>query len=134
MSVSKDTLLRTMAWIGLGLLIGIGFGLFFGWAVWPIEYTEADPTVLEEAYERDYTVLIATAYSSGRDLTLANQRLASLGKEDPAGWLLSVTVNHILDEDDENEIRHLVLLSRDLGLYSPAMEPYLEEIDADTGQ
>ena len=131
MPVSRETLLRTMAWIGLGLLLGIGFGLIFGWAVWPIEYTEADPTVLEEAYQRDYTVLIATAYSSDRDLAAANQRLATLGKEDPAGWLLSVTVSQILDEGDENEIRHLVLLASDLGLYSPAMEPYLEEIDVD---
>lgn len=120
-------LLRVVLWLSLGVILGIASGLLLGWVVWPIEFTEADPTVLEESYQQDYTVMIATAYSLDEDLNGARQRLSKLGKQDPNAWLLSVTVNHILNQSDETEIRYLVQLASDLGLYSPAMDPYLTD-------
>lgn len=120
-----ERLLRIVFWLGAGLILGLGTGLILGWVVWPIEFTEADPTVLEDSYRRDYTVMIAAAYSLDEDLNVARQRLHSLGKADGNAWLLSVTVDYILAEGDETEIRHLVRLADDLGLYSPAMEPFL---------
>ena len=116
---------RGIGWIGLGLLFGAGLGLFLGWVAWPVEFTEADPTILEESFQRDYTVMIASTYALERDLPAARRRLASLGKADANGWLLDQIVAHILENGDETEIRHLVLLARDLGLSSPAMTPYL---------
>lgn len=121
-------LLRVVLWLSLGAILGIAAGLLLGWAVWPIEFTEADPTVLEEGYQRDYTVMIATAYSFDEDLNAARQRLNTLGRADANAWLLSVTVDHILNRADENEIRYLVRLANDVGLYSPVMDPYLAEL------
>jgi hypothetical protein len=123
--------LRIVVWLGLGIILGIAVGLLIGWVVWPIEFSEADPTVLEDSYQHEYTVMIASAYSLNQDPNLARQRLQSLGKEDVDGWLLSVTVNHILAGADEMEIEHLVKLCTDFGLYSPAMDPYL--IDGESG-
>jgi hypothetical protein len=116
---------RNILWIALGLLFGVGLGLFLGWVAWPTEFTEADPTILEENYQRDYTVMIAAAYSLDGDLPAARRRLAALGKEDSAAWLLDQVVAHILENQNETEIRQLVLLARDMGLSSPAMTPYL---------
>lgn len=116
---------KGIVWIVLGLLIGVALGLFLGWVAWPVEFTEADPTILEESYQRDYTVMIASTYALDGDLPAARQRLARLGKEDSNAWLLDQMVAHILENGDETEIRHLVLLARDLGLSSPAMTPYL---------
>ena len=107
--------------------MGIASGLLVGWVVWPIEFTEANPTVLEESYQQDYTMMIATVYSLDEDLSGARQRLSSLGKQDSNAWLLSVTVDHILNQSNESEIRNLVKLANDLGLYSPAMDPYLTD-------
>ncbi|MGD2050426.1 MAG: hypothetical protein PVH03_13065 [Chloroflexota bacterium] len=121
-------LLRIGLWLSLGVILGLASGLLLGWVVWPIEFTEADPTVLEETYQQDYTVMIATAYSLDQDLNEARQRLSRLGKQDSNAWLLSVTVDHILKQSDETEIRHLVQLANDLGLYSPAMDPYLADL------
>ncbi len=120
-------ILRAVAWIGLGLLIGMGAGLLLGWVVWPLEFTEADPTILEDSYQHDYTVMIASAYALDGDINLARRRLGYLGMDDINAWLLSVTVDHILAGNDEVEIRHLVDLAGDMGLYSPAMDPYLPE-------
>jgi hypothetical protein len=117
--------LRNISWIALGLLCGAFVGLFLGWVAWPTEFTEADPTILEERYQRDYTVMIAATYAVDGDLPAARSRLDTLGKEDSSAWLLDQVVAHILENQDHTEIRHLVLLARDMGLSSPAMAPYL---------
>lgn len=116
---------RVIGWIALGLLIGAGLGLVIGWVVWPIEYVEADPTVLEDSYFDDYVLMIASAYSLDEDLNLARRRLSSLGLEDLNAWYLSFTVDQILGDADETDIVFLVKLADGLGLNSPVMEPYL---------
>ena len=133
MASGWQKVLRVVIWLGLGIILGAAVGLLLGWVVWPIEVTEADPTVLEDSYQVDYTVMIASAYALDQDPLIARQRLNTLGMEDMNGWLLSVTVDHILSGGDETEIRHLVKLATDLGLYSPAMDPYLIDVEAGEG-
>ena len=128
MSGRSRGVLRIILWLAVGALIGVAFGSLVGWVIWPIEFTEADPTVLEESYKRDYTIMIATAYELDGDLNLAQRRLASLGTGDAEGWLLTVTVDHILSDGQDFEIRQLVRLADDLGLHSPLMAPYLDEL------
>jgi hypothetical protein len=118
---------RIVLWLAVGIAIGGVTGLVVGWVIWPIEFTEADPTVLEESYQREYTVMIAAAYDLDGDLISARRRLASLGQDDADEWLLGVTVDYILEERDEDEIRQLVKLANDLGLESPLMAPYVED-------
>ncbi len=115
---------RVIGWLAIGLFLGASLGLLLGWVVWPTEFTEADPTVLEEKYQLDYTLMIASTYWIEEDIGSARQRLESLGQEDYIGWFRRVTIDHILNGADESQIRHLVKLSADLGIYSPAMEPY----------
>jgi hypothetical protein len=117
--------LRIVLWLVVGAAIGVAAGFLVGWVIWPIEFTEADPTVLEESYQRDYTVMIAAAYDLDGDLLLARRRLASLGKDDLDGWLLSVIVES-LDREDEVQTRQLVHLASVLGVESPVMAPFLD--------
>ena len=110
----------------LGVIIGFGLGLFGGWVVWPTEFTEANPAILQEAYRRDYIIMTASAYAVDNNLTLAQQRLAELGPT-ASDELLSVMIRAILQDENQIEIRQLVQLAVDLGLSSPAMEPYLPQ-------
>jgi hypothetical protein len=117
--------LGTMAWLTAGLLAGILLGLLVGWVLWPTQFTDADLTVLQESYRRDYTVMIAANYAADSDLMGARRRLFQLGESDPEAWLLAVTVETILQGANAADAQHLVRLCQDLGLYSPLMEPYL---------
>jgi hypothetical protein len=120
-----DRIPRIVGWLALGLLLGAGLGLVIGWVVWPLEYVEADPTILEDSYFDDYVVMIASAYSLEEDLSLARERLNGMGSGNVDSWYLQFTVDQILAGADETNLYFLVKLASDLGLYSPVMEPYL---------
>ncbi len=118
--------LRDPLMVILGLAIGAGLGLYLGWVAWPTEFTDANPSVLQESYRQDYVRMIAATYAADGNLDTAQQRLASLG-EDGKGTLLSVTIDAILLGENELEIRRLVSLAADLDISSPAMTPYLTD-------
>jgi hypothetical protein len=116
--------LRIMGLVSIGLVAGAGLGLYLGWVAWPTEFTDANPSVLQESYRRDYALMIAAAYAVDGDLSAAQRRVTSLG-EDGQDFLFSLLLDMILRGDNEAEIRPVARLAADLGLYSPAMEPYL---------
>lgn len=117
-------LLHLISLVAVGLAVGIGLGLYLGWVAWPTEFTNANPSVLQESYRRDYLNMIATAYALDNDLPAAQQQIASLGANGPQ-FLLDTTIDLILLPGDEAEIRRLVQLAADLEMSSPAMLPYL---------
>jgi hypothetical protein len=118
--------LRPFLIIIIGLALGIGLGLYLGWVAWPTEFTDANPSILQESYRHDYVRLIADAYTADNNLPAAQRRVANLG-EDGLDAVLSVTLDTILQGEDEADIRRLVKLAAALGLSSPAMTPFLPE-------
>jgi hypothetical protein len=118
---------KPIIWLALGLLIGAGMGALIGWVVWPTQFTEADPTVLQESYQQDYATMIAANYALDGDLVGARRRLFQLGVDNLEGWLLDLTVATILSGTAEQDAIFLVNLCRDLEIYSPLMEPYLTD-------
>ena len=114
----------TPIFILLGLAIGVGLGLAIGWVFWPTEFTDANPTVLEDRYRRDYVLLIADSYALDNNLAAARQRIEQLGEDGPQ-YVLQVLIEMILRQDDEAAIRRLTRLASDIGQYTPAMDPYL---------
>ncbi|MGH2538240.1 MAG: hypothetical protein ACRDHL_12655 [Candidatus Promineifilaceae bacterium] len=117
---------RALLSFAIGLLVGLGAGLFLGWVAWPIEVSEASPLALAASYQRDYTIMIAGAYAVEGDLAAAERRLASLAKPDTRAWLLSAAVDHILQGGDPAESRQLAELAAALGIESPALAPFLD--------
>lgn len=113
--------LSLFSFIGIGLLIGISLGLFLGWIAWPTEYTDANPSVLSEAYKQEYLLMVAADYALTNDLDAARQKVRLPGEE----FLFSYTLDQILQGGNQTEIRQLAQLAHDLGRTSPAMTPYL---------
>ncbi len=110
--------------LGFGLLLGIGLGLFLGWVAWPTEFTDANPSILAEEYKQEYLLMLATDYALTGDLPIARQKVSSLGDRGE-DFLFSYTLDQILQGSNPDEIHLLAQLANDLGRYSPAMDPYL---------
>ncbi len=119
---------RPLVFILIGLVIGAGLGFYLGWVAWPTEFSEATPTLLDETYRQEYVLMVAVAYAQDGDLANAQKRVASLGA-DGEPFLLDVTLDMILQAENEAEIRQMVRLATALELYSPAMEPYLPAVE-----
>lgn len=118
--------LRIPLFILIGLGIGIALGLLIGWVLWPTEFTDANPAVLQETYRHDYAQMIADGYALDGNLPAAQQRLNDLG-DDPEAELLAAITDKVLADGDEAEIRRMVQLAADLGLSAPVMGPFLPE-------
>ena len=116
---------RVLLFVG-GLALGVGLGLYLGWVA-PARFTRVKPAALTESYQRDLTLMIAAAYEQDGDLPAAWQRLVALQKNDTRAWLLAITVDEVLNGDDERAIRQLVRLAGDAGIESPVITRYLAE-------
>jgi hypothetical protein len=58
--------------------IGLAIGLTIAWVLWPVQYTNADPADLRQAYKDDYVRMISAAYQRDGNLAKARQRLSQL--------------------------------------------------------
>ena len=122
-------LLLIFGLVGFGLILGAVLGLFLGWIAWPTEFESANPAMLAEEYKQEYVLMVAEDYVLTGDLDSARQQIGALG-EGGEGFLFSFTLDQILQSRNQVEIRQLSQLANDLGQYSPAMDPYLQEEDA----
>jgi len=117
--------LRIPLLILLGLGLGVGLGLYLGWVAWPTEFTNANPAILETEHKREYALMVADAYAVDSNLALATRRINALG-ETADEILLDLMLDAILQQQDQAQIQRLVNLAAAMNLYSPAMEPYLQ--------
>jgi len=117
---------RILVFLLVGLAIGSGLGLAVGWIVWPTEFTDANPAVLQDDYRNDYVQMIADAYALDNDLPAAQARLNEFGSN-PNAILLETITDKVLADANETDIRRLVQLASDLGLTSPVMAPFLTQ-------
>ncbi len=110
----------------VGLVIGVGAGLFIGWVVSPVQYVQSPMSDLSRRYKDEYTVMVAAAYQVDGDLTEALRRLQLLGAENIPLYVRDVTERYISENGpgQESDIRNLVVLSRALGYYTPPMQPF----------
>lgn len=61
--------------------IGLALGLAIAWVLWPVQFTNADPADLRQAYKDDYVRMISAAYQRDGNLAKARQRLSQLRLE-----------------------------------------------------
>ncbi len=122
-------MIKTILSVLIGIAVGAALGLYLGWVTWPAEFSDASPATLNPVEQREYALMTAVVYADTHDLQTARRRITSLGKEGETGESVyfSITLDSILRDDNEAEIRSLVQLAAKLGLASPAMEPFLAE-------
>lgn len=115
---------RFLLFLLVGLGLGIGLGLVTGWVIWPTEFTDANPAVLQDRYRHDYVQMIADGYALDGDLTLARRRLTAVAPT-PQDALLPAITDKALADSDAEAIQRMAILARDLNISSPVMAPFL---------
>jgi hypothetical protein len=109
----------------IGLVVGVGVGLYLGWVQFPLEFVNSPARALAREYKDDYTVMIAAAFAHDGDLGGAIERLRVLGVENIPAHVLEVTERYITNSQNVDDIRLLVGLYEGLaGRVTPLMEPY----------
>jgi len=108
----------TMAMAGVGIIVGLLAGLFIGWVLWPVQYTDTDIADLKPAYQDEYILMVSAAYAVSGDLGQAQMRLARLNDPDPAQRVALLAESLIARGADPGDIENLVNLADALGAYS----------------
>lgn len=112
----RDRVLTT-AMAGVGIIVGLLAGLFVGWVLWPVQYTDTDIADLKPAYQDEYILMVGAAYAANGDLEQAQARLARLNDPDPARRVAGLAETLIARGADPGDIERLVNLADALGAY-----------------
>jgi len=118
--------MKNLLWLCLGLVLGIGVALLIGWVLFPVEYDDATPDTLRSDYKDEYIRLISLSYQVDGDLSLAEQRLASLKGEPVTAPLVELTERWIAQARSERLVVPLIHLARDLGAETLVMQQYMQ--------
>lgn len=97
------------------LLLGMAAGVYYAWAINPVEYVETAPASMRDDYVADYLTLVSLAYASTGDLDRARTRLALIPDPNPAGALSQLAQIRLAAGRPEQEARSLALLAAALG-------------------
>jgi hypothetical protein len=112
-----------------GLLLGAGMGLWIGWGIAPVEYTDTDLSYLHPNYRDDYILMVSEAYALDGDLETARARMALLSLPDPAQALADRAEKAISQDTAPSYIRALVRLSVVMGAQRESFDPFLPSLD-----
>lgn len=63
----------------LGVVLGLGLGLIMGWGIWPVQWTNADPSFLRADLQQDYLRMTIDSYNRTGDVDTAMARWDELG-------------------------------------------------------
>lgn len=114
---------QTIGSLLIGLLIGIGAGVYLGWEQFPVEYTNSSLAALAPWYQEEYTVMVAEGYEVDRDVNAALLRLQPLEKENVFDYVQDLTERYISQSNVPN-ITPMVALAEAMGRLTPVMEIY----------
>ena len=117
----------------VGLVIGAAIGLYLGWVPFPVEYLNNPASSLDQRYQDEYTVMVASSYLIDGDPIAAVERLRVLDVVNVPAYVQEVTERFITNSRDIEDIFRLVTLAEGLGRLTPIMERYREiNINRDT--
>ena len=111
----------------VGIAAGVGLGLWYGWEIDPVEYTDTDIAYLHPIYRDEYMRLVSSAYALDGDLNTARARLVLLDVPDPAVAVADLAERAIADGVSAPDIALLARLAVDLGADRAALEPYVAQ-------
>jgi hypothetical protein len=111
--------------LGLGLALGLVFGLTYTWVLNPVQFYNTDPVDLRPQYKDTWIQLVAAAYRQDGDLDQAMTRLSGLDDPQIGRTVAGITSQAINSGRPATRIRALAALADALGARSAEMMIYL---------
>lgn len=120
--------MKRWLFVGLGLAIGLGFGLVYAWYIQPARPTNTTLASLRADYQADYIQWVAHAYAVEGDVARAKARLAALGVADSTPRVIALAQQLLAAGGEVNTIQALGRLAVALGAgaASPTPSPVAE--------
>ena len=109
----------------VGLAGGAALGLWYGWIVSPVEWTDTDLAHLHPFYKDEFVLMVSEAYALDGDLDTARARMALLDLPDPAAAVADLAERYIAQSAPALQIRALAQLADAMGAGREAFHPYL---------
>ncbi len=100
-------------------LLGLIAGLFYGWRIAPVQYTNTTPDTLAPEYKNEYVLMVAETYQGTNDLALAARQLGLLGSAHPAQILAESLKNAAYSPQESERVQFLMDKIED---WQPALE------------
>jgi hypothetical protein len=100
-------------WVSLllGVILGVAAGLYYAWALNPVEYTDTSPASLRSDFKLEYLTLIAAAYNGTGDLERARARLGLFADPNPADTLAALAQQRLAQGHPGPEVSALAKLA-----------------------
>jgi len=110
----------------IGAALGLVIGIYLAWVQFPIQTVDSPISALSLADKDRYTVMVAESFEMDGDSNEAIRRLQMIGAKNVPIYVRDVTERFISTSGSGNEqdIRHLVALSRALGYLTAPMQPF----------
>jgi len=80
MNTIREYMNRPLVMGVAGLIVGILLGIFYGWVIDPVEWTDAAIIHLRPDLQEEYLRMAIDSYAQNRDAELAKKRFAELGE------------------------------------------------------
>ena len=120
-------LLILIAIAPVGCLAGLLFGLFIGWQLLPVEYTNTEIGDLSPSDTEELVVMVATEFCSGGDVARAHLRLTELDVANPEQYVAYLADKYVQEGRGagDRDTMDLVCLAEGLNVSSQSMVAYV---------
>jgi len=112
----------------IGLALGVGIGLFAGWYAWPVNFTDAPPSILAPGWKDEAIWMTAQAFAYDGDLEASAGRLAPIFGNDLGPIILDRAERAIEAGYPPIEIARIGRLAAAFGSRSIRVDAYLAQV------
>lgn len=96
--------------------------MYYGWVLNPVEYVDTAPDSLRIDYKTDFVLMVAEAYQTDKDLSLAVRRLGMLGDHPPMDLVVEALMFAVDNDYAQADLTLMQRLADDLQTWNPSLE------------
>lgn len=85
--IGRQTIIAGIVCLVVGWLVG---WMVFGWLIWPVSWTDADPYDLRQQHKEAYISMVADSYSLNVDRQLARERMVGFEEKETSEILVAL--------------------------------------------